>query len=31
MKELEFRFNNRDKSIAEMLAAYLCALVPTQE
>lgn len=31
MKELEFRFNNRDKSIAEMLAAYLCALVPVQE
>nr|WP_321512814.1 IS1595 family transposase [uncultured Pseudodesulfovibrio sp.] len=31
MKELEFRFNNRDKSIAEMLAAYLCALVPTLE
>ncbi len=28
LKELEFRFNNRDKPIAEILAAYLCALVP---
>ncbi len=31
LKELEFRFNNREKSIAEILAAYLCALVPTSE
>ena len=31
LKELEFRFNNRDKSIAEILAAYLCALVPSSE
>lgn len=31
LKELEFRFNNRDKSIAEILAAYLCALVPGSE
>ncbi len=31
LKELEFRFNNRDKSIAEILAAYLCALVPSVE
>lgn len=31
MKELEFRFNNRDASIQEILAAYLCALVPVQE
>ena len=29
MKELEFRFNNRDRSITELLAAYLCALVPS--
>ncbi|NDV18488.1 DDE transposase [Pseudodesulfovibrio sp. JC047] len=29
MKELEFRFNNQDKPVAEILAAYLCALVPT--
>lgn len=31
LKELEFRFNNRDKSISEILAAYLCALVPVTE
>ncbi len=31
LKELEFRFNNREKSIAEIIAAYLCALVPTSE
>ncbi|MGL1860923.1 MAG: IS1595 family transposase [Pseudodesulfovibrio sp.] len=31
LKELEFRFNNKEKSIAEILAAYLCALVPTSE
>lgn len=31
LKELEFRFNNRDKSIAELIAAYLCALVPVAE
>ncbi|WP_157871580.1 transposase [Pseudodesulfovibrio piezophilus] len=29
LKELEFRFNNRSKSITEVLAAYLCALVPS--
>lgn len=29
LKELEFRFNNRERPIEEMLAAYLCALVPT--
>ncbi|MGE4191870.1 MAG: transposase [Pseudodesulfovibrio sp.] len=31
MKELEFRFNNRDKSLPEILAAYLCALVPSTD
>ncbi len=31
MKELEFRFNNRGRSINELLAAYLCALVPSME
>jgi len=31
MKELEFRFNNRDAAIQEILAAYLCALVPVRE
>lgn len=31
LKELEFRFNNRDKAVAELIAAYLCALVPTKE
>ncbi|WP_319470446.1 IS1595 family transposase [uncultured Pseudodesulfovibrio sp.] len=31
LKELEFRFNNRDKSIEEIIAAYLCALVPVTE
>ncbi len=31
LKELEFRFNNRDKSINEIIAAYLCALVPVTE
>ncbi|XXJ21668.1 transposase [Desulfovibrio caledoniensis] len=31
MKELEFRFNNRDKSLGEILAAYLCALVPNTD
>ncbi|BCS89741.1 DDE transposase [Pseudodesulfovibrio sediminis] len=31
MKELEFRFNNRDKALPEILAAYLCALVPSME
>ncbi|MBC17776.1 transposase [Pseudodesulfovibrio profundus] len=31
LKELEFRFNNREKSIAEIITAYLCALVPVQE
>jgi transposase len=31
MKELEFRFNNRDKPLAEILAAYLCALVPNTD
>ncbi len=31
LKELEFRFNNRDRSITEILAAFLCALVPTTE
>lgn len=31
MKELEFRFNNRDKPLAEILAAYLCALVPSTD
>ncbi|MCJ2164536.1 MULTISPECIES: transposase [unclassified Pseudodesulfovibrio] len=31
MKELEFRFNNRDKSLTEILAAYLCALVPSAD
>jgi transposase len=29
LKELEFRFNNRERPIAEMLASYLCALVPS--
>jgi transposase len=28
LKELEFRFNNMERPIGEMLAAYLCALVP---
>ncbi|MEZ7196798.1 transposase [Pseudodesulfovibrio sp. 9FUS] len=31
MKELEFRFNNREKPLAEILAAYLCALVPNTD
>ncbi len=31
MKELEFRFNNRDKPLVGQLAAYLCALVPSVE
>jgi len=31
LKELEFRFNNREKSIAELITAYLCALVPVSE
>lgn len=29
LKELEFRFNNRNNSIAELITAHLCALVPT--
>lgn len=29
LKELEFRFNNKGRPIGEILAAYLCALVPT--
>ena len=29
LKELEFRFNNKQRSLPEILAAYLCALVPT--
>ncbi|OIQ50797.1 Transposase zinc-ribbon domain protein [Pseudodesulfovibrio hydrargyri] len=31
MKELEFRFNNRHKPLGEILAAYLCALVPNTD
>jgi transposase len=31
MKELEFRFNNRHKPLGEILAAYLCALVPSTD
>jgi len=31
LKELEFRFNNREKTLNEILAAYLCALVPVGE